>query len=609
MTTVASSTELLTALNLIEQRADNGDYEMDGRFGESIDRFQNQVLSSVEPVLITLTASRIELRFDAPGLPAVDYRLILTGVGIGPISSLEALDQAIQDGLATGRLNAISLTANGATHLALALAPGGYTLTTGVDVYALNGAMPTTFAEMAELVSLLDQFDEVALTSDTPAERAAYFADLAQYGVTGFSVRTDGTTLAALAITATGATLTVDDVTMTLTGTLPDDFGAIASTLFDAFTLFEQTGNPLNLAQLAGFGVDSFVITNAGGTELLRMTGPITTVGDIDMHTVTGTAGNDVADLNQLPFGEADAVVVNLLAGDDSATLNTYDLYQMGRYDGVPVADLPQITLNGGTGVNTLILQNYAYQSGVEIDLADGQIYGYDLANPLPDVYRATAIGFQQLVLEGQGITVYGSGANETVRLSSGYWGPWVEFEGGAGSDTLDLSGADQSDGNYYFGGISQADLANFDVSINAANGQIALMYAGGGNSPDLYLEDVEFLRVQQNGNPAAMTNVAVSSLVTTTFVMDGSSTSYAGSYLNDVIVGTAAGDEIRGHNGNDLIAGNAGNDSLYGGDGADTLNGGTGDDFIFGGATNADLRDVVYGGDGNDSIDGGAGN
>ncbi|HRH16201.1 MAG TPA: calcium-binding protein [Aquabacterium sp.] len=73
----------------------------------------------------------------------------------------------------------------------------------------------------------------------------------------------------------------------------------------------------------------------------------------------------------------------------------------------------------------------------------------------------------------------------------------------------------------------------------------------------------------------------------------------YAGSPLNDSLVGTSGDDLIRGQAGNDTLKGEGGRDTLFGDAGSNTLEGGDGDDVL-----HADGQgDALVGGAGHDTL------
>lgn len=73
---------------------------------------------------------------------------------------------------------------------------------------------------------------------------------------------------------------------------------------------------------------------------------------------------------------------------------------------------------------------------------------------------------------------------------------------------------------------------------------------------------------------------------------------------IDNVIVGTSAGEKLRGTSGNDLILGNGGGDTIYGGGGDDCIVAGNAGDYIKGQSGD----DVIKSGNGGDYVKGGSG-
>jgi hypothetical protein len=141
-------------------------------------------------------------------------------------------------------------------------------------------------------------------------------------------------------------------------------------------------------------------------------------------------------------------------------------------------------------------------------------------------------------------------------------------------------------------------------------------------SSPSLDLVDADTVIVvfESRGGPAIDGAVGTVQGVLLDISLDGSV--FAPSVLDDVLVGTGAGDAIDGLGGEDRISGRGGDDLLIGGDGADVLNGdgghdalrgSEGADSLYGGAGHDGLNggsenDRLFGGDGNDGLQGGVG-
>ena len=75
----------------------------------------------------------------------------------------------------------------------------------------------------------------------------------------------------------------------------------------------------------------------------------------------------------------------------------------------------------------------------------------------------------------------------------------------------------------------------------------------------------------------------------------------FNGTFLPDIIIGTADDDIINGFGGADILTGGGGNDVIDGGEGEDVLSGGDGNDTLIGGPGFASLLSLYLGGAGDD--------
>ncbi|WP_417719420.1 calcium-binding protein [Salipiger sp.] len=169
------------------------------------------------------------------------------------------------------------------------------------------------------------------------------------------------------------------------------------------------------------------------------------------------------------------------------------------------------------------------------------------------------------------GETINGEAGNDLYRLEGSVFG--AHFDGGTGTDTMDLSG---------FGPIS-----DFDFFVDLASETWYHVFAGG---PYVTVFDV----------------ISVENVVGSDYRDE-----IIGSDVANELDGGAGNDTVIGNGGADFILGGTGRDSLTGDGGSDTINAGGGADTVYGGIGADTLRgddgdDVIYGGDGNDSITGG---
>lgn len=235
--------------------------------------------------------------------------------------------------------------------------------------------------------------------------------------------------------------------------------------------------------------------------------------------------------------------------------------------------------------------------------------------------------------------TVDGSSASETLNGTSsadsvnGYAGNDVlnglagndRLDGGTGNDTL--NGGDGND-SYIF-----TELTGGDELISDAGGASDVItyipseettetevFRSGANNENLTVQTLQNSIVKQTilisnqyGSGAApSTAIEFLDIEEDGFrltIVNG----FAGSTLDDLLVGTTTADTITGGagidiiyaaSGNDTVDGGADEDEIYAGGGNDSLSGGSGNDYISGGVGN----DTLVGGSGDDELSGGSG-
>lgn len=276
MTVINVSSQLGPQLQQLELDIETGVLAPEMLYGENISEFGN-LQDTVSPTVLQLSSTQVRLRYISDD---DTYFLTMTGSGIGPVTSLADLEAAIDASLATGDINRVTLQrafgGSTTTILRLDTTTTGYTLTTGADVLTITGSLPASFGDLFELDDLLDGLDMTALAAMDSTARAAYFAALAGYGITGISLSTGGDTLLAINLTSTALTLTVGNLELEIAGTLPADFGQMAEVAFDLFTQGETLGLPMDLSAITGLGVDEITLRVVGGADLMVITGPIT---------------------------------------------------------------------------------------------------------------------------------------------------------------------------------------------------------------------------------------------------------------------------------------------------------------------------------------------
>lgn len=258
------------------------------------------------------------------------------------------------------------------------------------------------------------------------------------------------------------------------------------------------------------------------------------------------------------------------------------------------------------------------------LDLTEALSHG-DMAGPVvligsADSETLTTAGGDDTVYGGRGNDVLSGGGGTDVlaggdgddRLVMGAGTLLGTFDGGAGTDELDilpmqgLASADLT--NLTLSGLETLRTGGASVTARAdqfaafqtiaqasgtASGAISLILAATGGATTLDLGTV----VSQT-TALSLTGSSDAEVLTSGAGDD----QVAGGAGNDVLTGLSGDDVLAGDAGDDLLAGGAGNDHLFGGDGTDTLYGGSGDDTLTDRATGVTPL-ALHGGDGDDTV------
>lgn len=283
-----NSTRLDQAEGRLLETLQSGVFQAEPVQNSQLQHFLNNVSYWVQPELVTLSSSRIEMRYLDQRNGTADYRIALTGSGIGPVSSVDALGEALANATVTGTLDSLSVTLNGETLGMISLSPSGLTHSVGNQSIILKGALPTSFDQFYELNDLIQ--------TDLLDWGNTEFQIASQYGLTGMTAVIGGETVAAINVSSTAITMQVDDLSLRLDGQFPTDFGALAKLEFDYENFVESPGAPdanafLHFLEgMSGLALTGAVLTSETEGEILRMTGSLGSKG-IEMLTITGSKG------------------------------------------------------------------------------------------------------------------------------------------------------------------------------------------------------------------------------------------------------------------------------------------------------------------------------
>ncbi len=293
---------------------------------------------------------------------------------------------------------------------------------------------------------------------------------------------------------------------------------------------FTNTGQ-VNARFIGGTGVDAFNNSGVfkGDIRLLDGSNVFNNSGSIDGNVSFGT-GNDIA-VNSGTI----ALTVDMSGGvnrfTNSGVLKSNYFGSSGILSGYNI--FTNYIINGAVKTSGTVL------GGIFLSAGNDRFYGGDNAE---DVYDS--VGADRYELAG-GDDIYhpyfvGPGLNDLVDYA----------DGGAGSDTLVL------------------------VETGTTGGQTIVNLDTVAHSYGLWFAD-------PNGGFASANRVtSEGNLVERVFNFEN----VVGSFVNDVIHGSAAANRLEGGFGHDVLHGYAGNDILVGGSDMDILVGGSGRDVLTGG-------------------------
>lgn len=453
---------------------------------------------------------------------------VLTGSGLTQIEDLDALESALENGIASGAFDTLQIISGGQTILSLQFATNALTLTSGDQTLALRGTLPTGVQDIFDFLGNMENvLEEVDLTA------AANF--LRDYDLEGLRLTDAGETLfdvtldnAGLRINAAGGEFRVD-------GTVPaNNLGTLVDLFQNLITLDDSPQGFNNLKQVNGLEITGISLRAADGTQLIRTTGPLEEVDRLFKDVIIqGTAGDD-RDVYLDSFGGASRVIANLGAGNDSVEIYSND-FSDGFIDAAA-------TVNGGAGFDTVSLLDFS-SAQVVFDFINGSVSGRDQADQVQYSFDITSIEAAQITAFQRAMILGDQNAN--TAIAGDIFGQF-EFYGGAGTDVLDLTRMISSRTNEE--GLFQSDLSGFSATYHG-NNAMELRHAG--NLATIVLSDVEQVRVKGDGGGTV--------LLTLNQVLEAS---YSGTNFN---VGTSSSDSLKGGKDADVLLGQSGGDYIYG--------------------------------------------
>ncbi|WP_069301161.1 calcium-binding protein [Neptunicoccus sediminis] len=644
--------------------------EMESIYGDLFGALGWAMDSGLAPV--SLTASEIRLSGNAYG--SIDFEIVASGSGISPVSSIDELDDALTDGMATGTFNKISFKAtkdagypgdsayDDEEFLTVDIAKSGYTLTSGAQVISITGSVITSLEELsgvAELAEGLSEYDSLSAS-----ERSFLLSKLADYGITGFSIASEGVEILAFDATTTAISISVLGYKYQLNGSFPTDFGGAVPMLMEV-TDFVGNGGRLKFNDIAGFSVNNIRVFNPDGEVILKSKGKLgntDTIGDAILkfdgtlikNLMVGENGS-----NELGYGYVPNDFLTGAGGKDHIFgLAGHDSLAGGAGNDFLYGGSGNDVLHGGAGNDLLNPgDNLSYDQIISSAGDDTMVFSDMLTGYVDLTYSAESKGITAFIdgNAGTGTVVKKSGTDTLVDVDvpmqaaympQGIGGfgligtqfadsftatvaknGWMSVFGGAGTDSFDLTIESGSILRLSFdsGFLGGTDGADVDV-------------AGGIINNDGY-DNYERLSVTSNGGLLELQGTIyndrlVGSNIDERFILlsgddyadgaggvdlvryDRSGVEYVDAHLGkNKATGIWNGVEFthKIKNMEDLRGSRDGDDKLIGNGKANEIRGRGGDDKLIGKGGKDDLRgeagdDLLNGGGGRDRLTGGSG-
>ncbi len=359
-------------------------------------------------------------------------------------------------------------------------------------------------------------------------------------------------------------------ITWTANGWLYDSSG-----LGPVTVTYEITDGNATIVQHAYFSVVRNSIAGTDGEDML--------LGTACADDIKGRGGNDVIDAR----GGDD--LIDGGAGDDHIVGGAgNDIIHGGDGNDIIFGGSGDDQISGGAGDDRLFGDDgndTVFGDGGNDDIHGGAGNDALFGGSGNDLVSGDA-GDDRIEGNAGNDTLRGGDGNDVVLGGDGN----DELEGGKGADLLlDGAGRDTVSGG-------EGD----DHVVVALDGDRDI-YDGGAGTDTLDLSATENgVEVDLAEGSAESCEIGDNAVAGFEIVKGGSGDDgIAGAEGNETLSGGAGGDRVSGQGGDDVLDGGSGNDCLDGGAGDDALQGGTGNDVLVDGAG----RDTVSGGAGNDII------
>lgn len=362
MSTLRINTSLVDVIQktFLQISAKPGLYLPSLKYADRLEMF-GDVVDSVDPRVTELSSSKITLAFSAGS----NWTLSLAGKGISPVGSIQDLVTAVQEGVAKGEFDSLTLKQGKTTLLTVDFSPTGYTLKTGTDTLTVIGSLPDSMDDIYAVVGLLDQID--SLDEMTASQREQLAEALSDYGITGITLSNATRDVFSFSLSDNSLSLKLMGYTLEIDGVFPTNFGQMLNV---GWELLAQSGEDPDLSVIDGLELEGLKLTAPTGKTLLSVTGPIdnSDLGHIDRVLVDGKRSpvETMIMFDPMAQGDGENELIMGTWGRDVMSGNGGRDHLMG-YKGNDI-------LSGGVGSDTVVggLGNDRLNGGTQGDTLEG---------------------------------------------------------------------------------------------------------------------------------------------------------------------------------------------------------------------------------------------